>query len=166
MRKRIHLLCITLLCITIALIVLCALSPSSMASSQLRDESSGGAFGGSFGVVCKEQIGSEYQLTLVYSNGLLAWAYQVFFCPPPTPLQKELWNEFPFYTAKIIAECSKKDFDSVKIGDWIDADGILHEPYITKHKTGKLERLSKNYGPMIYQPDGLILWLYRDLPEE
>ena len=72
----------------------------------------------------------------------LKWAYR-----KPKPLE---FNEPQLF------RCSKEEFDSVEVGDLLWIEGAKHREY----KVGVIIELKKNYGPMIYDPDGLIYYLY------
>lgn len=118
---------------------------------------------GEYGIIRKDDTGSTYSLTVINGNGFAAWASKLLFWPPPTQELKKLREKYPFYTEKLIFTCSEKDYETVQVGELIDIQGTLDEPYITQHKTGQLKHINRNLGPMIYHPDGLITWLYRDL---
>lgn len=58
--------------------------------------------------------------------------------------------------------CSKEDYDSVQVGDYIGVDGT----YDDQTPENGMVAVTRQKGPMFNYADGLILWLYRDLPEE
>ncbi len=52
--------------------------------------------------------------------------------------------------------CSKEEFESVEVGELVRIEGAMHREF----GIGVIRELKKSYGPMIYDPDGLIYYLY------
>ncbi len=77
-------------------------------------------------------------------------------------MRYEHWYS-PTYPPHIITyPCTKSVYNLVEVGDYAD----LTHSNNGCGDSGSITSVVKNRGPMIYHPDGLILWLYRDLPEE
>ena len=119
------------------------------------------AFSGSYGVFAKENTKSQYIITLVYGSGSLKhWAWSLVFWDLKHP-----YDKIPILSPAFSVTCSKEDYEKLEVGDYVRCDGIyVLPPNNFRAGEGRLKRIRKNCGPMIYDPDGLILWLYRDLP--
>lgn len=118
-------------------------------------------FLGDHGVFAKECKDSQYIVTLARCGCLCNWTSSLLFWPPS---QNDGLN---LYIAKFSVTCSKEDYEKLEMGDYVDCAGFYDfPPDDFKAGIGELTEIRKNCGPMVYDPDGLILWLYRDLPEE
>lgn len=120
-------------------------------------------FSGRYGVFAKESTKPQYAITLVYGCGSFKhWAWSLVFWDLNHP-----YDNTPLLSSACSVICSKEDYEKLKVGDYVDCDGTyILPPNNFQAGEVKLKRIRKNCGPMIYDPDGLILWLYRDLPEE
>ena len=135
----------------LALFVCAMFSATSTASWDTSMEG-GGVIGpgesyGYHGVLNKECTDSAYYITVTKGQSLKAWAESLVF-----------WPSFGtgFNTLNYRYECSQEQFDSVETGDWIDCTAAMDK----NSPSGKLLKIDDNKGPMLYNAEGLLCYLY------
>ncbi len=141
-------------------------------------------YGGRFALIkkeCTESVGSDtvYKLHLIgrlgASNYFTLWAEYLNFVPSLKYIQdcknpfaarwykmNESSLDFSFYHQQYLVVCSKEDYDSVQVGDYIGVEGT----YDDQTPENGMVVLTRQKGPLFNHPDGLILWLYRSKKPE